>query len=340
MMQTPRERVIAQIEHRETDPVPYTLLFEPIVEKRLDAHFGGPIWQARMENAIVHVPGLTADTYVERTSAPETRDLYGSLWRWSDDFPHLIEPAISQPSLQRFTFPEMETLFAPGWKERSLVEIERNRDRFRVVGFSFGLFERSWALCGFDNVLLYMATEPTFYEELVAAVAEHQMQIVEKLVTLPVDGIMFGDDWGYQDGLIMGAKRWRRFFKPHLTRLYACAHSAGKRVLSHCCGGIHEILPDLIEIGLDVYESVQPEAKNNSPYALKKEFGADLTFWGGLGVQSTIPFGTPEAIRAEVARLRTEMSRGGGYILSAAKPIQPETPLENALAVLDAFTQP
>jgi uroporphyrinogen decarboxylase len=110
-------------------------------------------------------------------------------------------------------------------------------------------------------------------------------------------------------------------------------------MISHSCGSLAEILPDLVEIGLDVYESVQPEAKDNNPYELKRKYGDKLTFWGGLGSQSTIPFGTPEEIKAEVARLCREMGKGGGYILGAAKDIQPETPVENAAAVIEAFLE-
>jgi uroporphyrinogen decarboxylase len=110
-------------------------------------------------------------------------------------------------------------------------------------------------------------------------------------------------------------------------------------VLSHCCGSIADIMPDVIEIGLDVYESVQPEARNNDPYELKRRYGDQIAFWGGLGSQSTIPFGTPGQIGAEVTRLCREMGRGGGYILAPAKALQPETPTENAAAVVEAFLQ-
>jgi uroporphyrinogen decarboxylase len=208
---------------------------------------------------------------------------------------------------------------------------------FTVLRFDFGLFERTWMLRGFENALMDAALRPDFYAELVGLLAEHQMEIIEHLIQIPADGIMFGDDWGYQRGVILGAERWRRFLKPHLARMYARVHEANKYVLTHCCGSIEEILPDLIEIGLDVYQSVQPEAANSSPYELKAKYGDRMTFWGGLGSQSTIPFGTPETIRAEVARLCREMGRGGGYILSGSKHLQPETPTENAAAVVESF---
>ena len=184
-----------------------------------------------------------------------------------------------------------------------------------------------------------IATSPDFYEELIEHITDHQLAIVERLLELPVSGIMFSDDWGYQRGVLIGAERWRRLLKPHLARLYTQTHAAGKVVLNHCCGSIVEIIPDLIEIGLDVLESVQPEAANMNPYELKRQFGADLTFWGGLGSQSTIPFGTPESIRSETAKLRREMGKGGGYILSPAKALMLDTPTENAAALVEAFIE-
>jgi uroporphyrinogen decarboxylase len=98
---------------------------------------------------------------------------------------------------------------------------------------------------------------------------------------------------------------------------------------------VADIIPDLIEVGLDVLESVQPEAMD--PYEVKRRFGKHITFWGGLGSQSTLAFGKPAAIRAEIKRLSVEMSRGGGYILAPAKALMNGMPLENAIAAIDAF---
>ena len=86
--------------------------------------------------------------------------------------------------------------------------------------------------------------------------------------------------------------------------------------------------------------SVQPEAAGMNPYELKKKWGDKITFWGCLGSQSTIPLGTPAEIAGEVRRLRRDMSPGGGFILAPAKPLQPETPTENAVAIVEAFTDP
>ena len=89
---------------------------------------------------------------------------------------------------------------------------------------------------------------------------------------------------------------------------------------------------------MDVLQSVQPEPAGMNPYSLKERFGDRITFWGCMGSQSTVPFGTPDEIRAEVAKLKTEMSRGGGFILETAKSVSADVPTENAVAVLEAFT--
>ena len=182
--------------------------------------------------------------------------------------------------------------------------------------------------------------EPDFYDELLDRITEQFLAYVDFTCrNLPdVDAVMFGDDWGDQRGVIVGPERWRTLFKPRYARIYEAAHAHGKVVISHCCGSVVDIMPDIIEIGLDVLESVQPEARGMNPYELKRRWGDKITFWGGLGSQSTIPFGTPSEIHAEVRRLRQEMAKGGGYILAPAKTLQPGTPTENAAAVVEAFT--
>jgi len=337
MNPTPRDRVYAQIQHQETDVIPYTLRFEGDVAEQLDVYYGGDGWRSLLDDSIRRLPGPPLEIY--ETGDRTYTDLYGSVWQVDHRTFHLVEPALKAPSLEGFAFPGLDVIFQPGWEETVLQAIEQQQDRFLVIGFGTGLFERSWGLRGFEETMVDIVANLDFYQELIARLTEHQMSIVERLLELPVDGILFADDWGYQQGVLVGAERWRRLFKPGLARMYERVHEAGKITLTHCCGGIEEILPDLIEIGLDVYQSVQPEPKNNNPYELKKKYGDRMTFWGGLGSQSTIQFGTPDEIRAEVARLCREMGSGGGYILAPAKALQPGTPMENAAAVVEAFLQ-
>jgi len=337
MSLSPRERVKAQVNHQDTDILPYTLSFEEDVARRLDKYYGDPSWRYLIDEAIVFLPlpsegliwgDLTETVYV---------DLYGTQWRVDQRIPHVNKPALQQPTLDNFTFPEVDAVFKLGWKDQALQVIEQRKDYFLIGYLGMGVFERSWALRGFEEALVDAIAHPSFYDELVEQITFHQLAIIERLLDLPIDGILFTDDWGYQQGVILGPERWRRYLKPRLARLFSRVHDAGKHVLAHCCGSIVDILPDLIEIGLEVYESVQPEAKNNNPYELKSRHGNRLTFWGGLGSQSIIPFGTPQEIHREVRKLCQEMGRGGGYILAPAKEIQIDTPTENAAAVLEAF---
>jgi uroporphyrinogen decarboxylase len=270
------------------------------------------------------------------------RDVFGSLWRM-DRLPfHLEKPALAEPTFEGYKWPKPEEFFvdAEGVARNRKYCDENKGKYFIVAGLGWGLFETSWGIRGFENVLMDSAAEPDFYHELLERITEQFLAFLEFTCrSLPdVDAIMFGDDWGDQRGVIVGPQRWREYFKPRYARIYEAAHSYGKIVISHCCGSIVDILPDAIEIGLDVLESCQPEARGMNPYELKKQFGKDLAFWGCLGSQSTIPFGTPAEIRKEVRRLRREMGQGGGFILSSAKPLQPETPTENAVAVVEAFT--
>jgi uroporphyrinogen decarboxylase len=340
MSMTQKERVIAQIKHEETDRVPYHLMFDPgsNIEERMDEYYGSRDWRDKVDNAIYQLPlpsmGINLDLGKESYT-----DAYGSEWRLDLRPFSLKKPALSGPSLEGYQFPKVSDLFDAEFETNSLKLIDEQKDRFVVAAYGFGLFERSWVLRGFENVLMDVVLNSDFYEELLDQLVEHQMEILERLLKLPVDGIWFFDDWGFQQGVLVGPERWRKLFKPRYERLYRRTHESGKYVLSHCCGAIGEILPDAIEIGLDVYQSVQPEAKNNIPYDLKKKFGPQITFWGGLGSQNMVPFGSPSEIKNEIRQLCQEMGKGGGYILGPAKEIQPETPDENIAAVVEAFIE-
>lgn len=336
----PKEMIYAQIAHRATSYIPYELLFDAgtSVTARLNAHYGAPSWQDALTQHIIRFKAIDDGLYWDLiTETPFSVDKYGSVWhtdRWQR---YLAKPALSSPTLDGYEWPETSAFFPPEQRQATQQIIDANPDVFLAAGFNFGLFERAWALRGFENVLMDAVSEPTFFRQLINRIAAQQMEILEELVALPVDGIMFSDDWGGQQGILLGPERWRAFFKEPMRRMYAFAHSHGKVVLHHTCGNVVDVISDAIEIGLDVLESVQPEAMN--PYLLKQRFGEQLTFWGGLGVQSTLPFGRPDDVRAETFRLCREMGRGGGYILAPAKPLQDDTPTANAAAIVEAFLE-
>jgi uroporphyrinogen decarboxylase len=332
----PREIVLDQVHHRETQEVPYTLSYDAEVGNRLDAHYGGPQWRDRLKRYIAGASAVATDAK-EPVDDRHVRDAYGGLWRHDRRPWHLEKPPLSEPSFDGYTFPALETFLRPDAKQAGFETCAKCSDLFLIGHLGWGLFERSWTLRGFENALMDAATEPDFYAELLDRLTDLYMAFLEYTVDLPVDAIQFGDDWGDQRGVILGPDRWRTFLKPRWSKLYDAVHRQGKIVISHSCGSVAEIIPDMIEIGLDVLESVQPEAAGMNPYELKREWGDKITFWGCLGSQSLLPRGTPDQIQREVRRLRREMGVGGGYILAPAKPLQPETPTENAVAVVEAF---
>jgi uroporphyrinogen decarboxylase len=334
----PRDIVLESIHHRQTPVVPYTLGFEGGVDKQLDDYYGTSDWRQRLAPYMVGVGAVDTDI---RIRIDETHELdgYGGIWRVDRAEWHLEKPALDEPSFEGYEFPKPEKFFRPEWKEKAKQTIAANPDSFIVGHLGWGLFERSWNLRGFENLLMDAIAEPDFFEEALDKLTDLYLAFVDYTADLPIDGILFGDDWGHQKGIILGPQRWRKFIKPHWAKVYAAVHAHGKLVMHHSCGSVAEIMPDIIEIGIDVLESVQPEAAGMNPYELKKRWGEQITFWGCLGSQSTIPFGTPDEIRSEVRRLRVEMGRGGGYILSPAKPLQPGTSTENAVAVFEAFVE-
>jgi len=328
--------VVAAINHEQTSLCPYRFNWDgQAIAEEMDRAYGSSEWRDTFRNYIdVFVP---IDTGEFRSGSALMRDVYGSLWRTDRRPMHLEEPALKTPSLRGYQLPDPDVLLPAGWEKHALEFIDANRDRFVAVGIGYGIFERSWSIRGFEDLLTDAVGEPAFFADLIGAVCEHQLKLLDRLIDLPFDGIMFGDDWGHQQGVIFGPQRWRDVIKPNMAKQFARSKAAGKYALHHSCGSVAEIIPDLIDIGLDVLESVQPEACGMNPYHLKDRFGDKLTFWGGLGSQSIIPFGTPDELREEIRKLAAHMGTNGGYILAPAKGLQPGTPPENGLAILEEF---
>ncbi len=334
----PRDVMLETLQHRQPSVTPYSLSFEGDVAERLDAHYGSTAWRDRLVPFMVRAQAVDTDLK-EPIDDVYVRDGYGGIWRQDRRPWHLEKPPLSQPSFDGYTFPGPEVFLRPDWRERSRQVIAETPDSFHLAELGWGLFERSWNLRGFENLLTDVVTDPDFVEEAMDRLTELYLAFVEYTAELPIDGILFGDDWGDQRGVIIGPKRWRKFLKPRWAKIYEAVHRHGLYAFAHSCGSVADILPDIIEIGLDVLESVQPEAAGMNPYELKRKYGDKIAFFGCLGSQSTIPFGTPESIQAEVRRLRREVGRDGGYILAPAKSLQPETPTENAAAVFEAFVE-
>ncbi len=184
------------------------------------------------------------------------------------------------------------------------------------------------------DLLIDMLDAPQFVDELFDAITDFHVAILERVLACDVDGVKFGDDWGQQNGLIFGGRLWRRFVKPRLARLFGMVKRAGKAVLLHSCGRVQELFPELIELGLDVFNPFQPDVMN--PYEMKEQFGRELTFLGGMSVQKLLPFGTPAEIREEALRMMDVIGRGGGFIIAPSHDMPGDIPRENMVALIEA----
>jgi uroporphyrinogen decarboxylase len=340
---TLRDIVRRQVDHIETGFVPYTLGFEKPVERMLDAHYGGPGWKESLLKSVYTVGGTfdSWNTMVRRgdEEGAQSVDAYGSVWTLKEDISHLDEPVLERVGFDEYAFPTKADFLLPGKWDRMVQACESNRDRYLVGAAGAGPFELYWRLTGIERMLIEIVEMPERFQEILDRLSELILGFIDECVQLPVDAVMLGDDWCDQRGCLIGVERWRRFFKPLYAKYYERIHRSGKKTVLHVCGRVVELIPDLIEVGLDILESVQPEPEGMDPFHLKKEFGQDLTFWGGLGCQGTVTFGTPAQLASDIRNLRTRMSVGGGYILAPAKSINGSVPLANAVAIFETFIE-
>ena len=180
-----------------------------------------------------------------------------------------------------------------------------------------------------------MAAEPELTGEMFGRCADFAVQLSEAACRrFPLDWLWTGDDVASQRSLLMSPERWRAMIKPHLARVFAVGKAHGLWVAYHCCGALRPIIGDLVEMGLDVLNPIQCNCPGMDPIELKREFGARLSFMGGVDTQELLPHGTAAEVRRATRRLIDGMtSDGGGYILAASHTIPPETPMENIFAM-------
>jgi uroporphyrinogen decarboxylase len=206
-------------------------------------------------------------------------------------------------------------------------------------GAACTLLELAWYLRGLQRVLMDLVSEKDFMNAFLDDLTQWIDVAGSKMVALGVDIIWIGDDFGTQDRMLMSPELFREFFKPRYAKLFAKWKAINPRVkiAFHSDGNIYPIIGDLVEIGLDILNPVQP--KSMDPGRVKQDFGKHLTLWGTVDVQSVLPFGTRADVIGEVQlRLRTA-GHGGGLIIAPAHNIQPDVPLENILAFYQAAKQ-
>jgi len=326
-----KERIQKAIRFEETDIVPYHLKFTIPAYEKLAEYYRDRDFIREIGNHLAIIEPKAKDAWAE-IKPGFFRDEFGVVWDRTIDknIGTVVGSVLEKPVLEGYIFPDpyKKDRFA-GYEEF----IKENADKFILNEIGFSLFERAWTLRGMEDLLMDMVVNPGFVEELLDRILDWNLAIIDQAAQYDIDGCRFGDDWGQQQGLIMGPKLWRKFIKPRLARMYGKVREKGLPVFIHSCGDVREIFPDLIEIGVDVFNPFQPEVMDI--YEMKKKYGRELCFYGGLSTQRTLPYGTPDDVKEESRRLMKEIGKGGGYILSPAHSVPKDVPLENLLALIE-----
>ena len=193
-------------------------------------------------------------------------------------------------------------------------------------------------LFGMEQAMVMMHQEPQVVEATIAHIEGFLLQEL-RLALEACSGLAqfcwCGDDFSTQRGLMVSPAAWRHFLKPVYRRMFALIKSFGLKVWFHSCGTFRPVLPDLVDMGMDVWETVQVHLDGNDPAELKREFGRHITFFGAICCQHTLPFGTPEEVRREVRERVKVLGKGGGYICGPDHSVQKNMPAENLVALFD-----
>lgn len=221
------------------------------------------------------------------------------------------------------------------------IDYDRNVQKLHEKGlasvfFAIQIFEPAWYLRGLDNLLMDMMTDEEMAKACIGRMTEFAGRIAKKAAAGGVDIIVFGDDVGTQEKLMMNPALWRKWLKPAMAHAIACAKKENPDVLAyyHSDGVIYDIIPELIDIGVDILNPVQPECMD--PVLLKKMYGDRLSFWGAVGTQTTMPFGTPDEVRKVVREMKQKVGSGAGFVLAPTHLLEPEVPWANIMAFIEA----
>ena len=372
---TPRERLLTALAHKEPDRVPIDLGGTDVTSMAASTYasvretLGLPAEEVAPYDYSKQMAYLAEDLLVrlhvdtrmvkpprESMRAPgvfEDGDYWAYVDRWGCKR-HM--PKRGGYYFDRVDFPvkeaSLEGLAAyewpPAWRTppelREVAQSLREDTDYAVVGGSdmggHGVFEQSWKMVGLEKGLMAMHLDRRFAERLVGHVTESYMQAASEYLDQVgeyLDVFMFGDDICAQDNWLISPKLYVDLIKPRHREIFDLVHQkTDAQLLFHSCGAVFDLIPHLIEIGVDIVNPVQVSAKGMDTRRLKQTYGNDVTFWGGsVDTQHTLPFGTPEQVADEVRRRIDDLAPGGGFVFASIHNIQALVPSENVIAAFD-----
>ena len=354
-----RERVQTALARERPDRCPMQISFTPEFAIRLCAHMnidikklhnphgGGNTYELERkldEDMILTSVGWANSYYQQMTPGIEYTDEWGVGWKATEYntkfgkgiYTEMIHhPLADDSAIANYKPPDAER---PDLYSESEMVINTLKNDYWIVGVTVcTIFETAWALRGYEQILSDFIINPELVEELFKFPFHYHLTAAKKLVEMGVDMIWIGDDFGTQTDMLISPELWKRFLKPKMAEFISTIKKINPelKVAYHSDGNIYPIIPELIEIGLDVLNPIQPASMD--PAKLKKDFGDKLCFWGSIDEQNTLPFGSPETVRREVNdRIRT-IGKNGGLIIGPTHHVQLDTPIENFQAMVESI---
>lgn len=235
------------------------------------------------------------------------------------------------------------------WPDPNWMDVSAIRDEALAYNGEYAILGGDWSpfwhdlieLFGMENMYLKMYDQPELIEAVLEHVVDYYAAVSQNIFDAAADAIdvfFIGNDFGSQQGPLLSEAMFRRFILPHLARLVDLGHQYNLKVMLHCCGGFRELIPAMIEIGLDGLHALQPSCRGMDSARLKADFGNQILLNGAIDSHHVLMDGTPEFVRDATQRTLEIMMPGGGYVAGASHDwLLPETPLENVLAMFDAI---
>ncbi len=337
-MMTPRERVLAVLAHQKPDRLPLDYRAEPEVDAALGKRLGVPDQEALLAALGVDLRWVGQPDYDQRHRRLPDGDLV-NVWgiRRTGAFGgyttyHPLAVAESRADLDAYAWPDPNAVDVDDW----LARIRAIGDYARFAGPNCRVFFDAIELIGFEKFFTWLYDEPELIGYLLDKVADYNEAIMHRLFSRArgeIDAVQMVSDFGTQRSLLIQPAMWHEFIRPRFERLFQCAKSYGVHVMLHSDGAIRAVIPELIDMGLEILNPIQVDADGMDPAGLKRDFGAHLVFHGAIDIQQTLPFGTTADVRNEVLDRFHDLGAGGGYILSCSHSLLPDVPIENIVVM-------
>lgn len=349
-----KQRVLTALDNQEPDRVPLDFWADKIIITRLMQYLKLTDYEQLLHHFQIDTRYVQGTTYKgpELATGPDGtwQDIWGVMRKpvlldESDPSKGIIQHVVVHPLAGAETVKDVENHTWPStdWYEYTIEAETAGLEPYAVVCGADRLnrtaqFKPAMYLRGIEKLLLDMAINPKIVEVMVERLVTYYLEYNEKIFRRAkgnIDIFYMGDDFGIQKGMFISKQMWRHFFKPGFKKFIDQAHSHGIKVMHHTCGSVVDLIPEFIECGLDILQSLQPLARGMDFKRIKMEYGKYISFQGGIDIQDTMPFGTVTRVKEEVKRTIETLGPGGGYILCTSHNLQPDTPIDNILAMYE-----